>query len=239
MSKRNKLQKFADLQTYPNVYQNFSHENPQLLGVNAQAVEMAGQWASGHFKNDKPITLELACGRGEYTLALAEHFPERNFIGVDIKGARIWKGARIALEKELDNAAFMRTRIEQIAHFFAPGEVSELWITFPDPFLKKGKQNRRLTSPRFLREYHKLMPAGGLIHLKTDSTELYEFTLEVLAAYPHADLVLEQEDIYGQPELLMPELSYRTYYENMHLRIGKTIKYVRIRLAEMPIGEEE
>ncbi|MEL6969529.1 MAG: tRNA (guanosine(46)-N7)-methyltransferase TrmB [Bacteroidota bacterium] len=229
MSRRNKLQKFADLQSFPNVYENFHHDNPQLLGVAGKEVELRGEWAKTHFKNQQPITLELACGRGEYTLALAERFPERNFIGVDIKGARIWKGARIALENEWHNAAFLRTRIEQIAHFFSPGEISEIWITFPDPFLKKGKENRRLTSPRFLNEYRKIIPAGGLIHLKTDSPELYEFTLEVLSDYEHAELLLEQDDIYSQ-ELIMPELAFRTYYENMHLRDGKTIKYVRIRL---------
>ncbi len=229
MSKRNKLQKFADLRSFPNVYENFHHDNPQLLGIEGQEVELKGEWTEAHFKNQNPITLELACGRGEYTLALAERFPERNFIGVDIKGARIWKGARIALENEWHNAAFLRTRIEQITHFFAPGEISEIWITFPDPFLKKGKENRRLTSPRFLDEYRKILPAGGLIHLKTDSPELYEFTLEVLSSYEHAELLVDQDDIYSQ-ELIMPELAFRTYYENMHLRDGKTIKYVRIRL---------
>lgn len=229
MSKRNKLQKFADLQGFPNVYENFHHDKPQLLGLAGAEVKLRGEWAKTHFKNENPITLELACGRGEYTVALAGRFPERNFVGVDVKGARIWKGAHIALEKELHNAAFLRTRIEQVAHFFAPGEVSEIWITFPDPFLKNGKENRRLTSPRFLDEYRKVMPAGGLIHLKTDSPELYEFTLEVMQDYPDAELLLHQDDIYSQ-ELIMPELAFKTYYENMHLRDGKTIKYVRIQL---------
>lgn len=229
MSKRNKLQKFADLQGFPNVYENFHHDNPQLVGLHGEEVELRGVWAKKHFNNDRAITLELACGRGEYTLALAERFPERNFIGVDIKGARIWKGARIALQKDLDNAAFLRTRIEQITHFFTPGEISEIWITFPDPFLKKGKENRRLTSARFLDQYRKLLPAGGLVHLKTDSPELYEFTLEEMEDYEQADLLLHQDDIYSK-ELIMPELEFKTYYENMHLRDGKTIKYVRIQL---------
>ena len=225
----NKLQKFAELQRFPNVYENFHHDNPQLVGANGVEVSLRGEWADKHFQNNNPITLELACGRGEYTLALAERFPERNFIGVDVKGARIWKGAKIALTNNWHNAAFLRTRIEQIAHFFSPGEVNEIWITFPDPFLKKGKDNRRLTSPRFLEEYRKIMPSGGLIHLKTDSPELYAFTLEVLQGYPHADLLITQDDIYSQP-LLMPELAFKTYYENMHLRDGKTIKYVRLQL---------
>lgn len=230
MSKRNKLQKFADIQQFPNVYENFHHDKPQLLGLNAQPVTLRGEWGSKHFGNPHPITLELACGRGEYTVALAAQFPERNFIGVDVKGARIWKGARIALEQGLSNAAFVRTRIEQITHFFAPGEVAEIWITFPDPFLKNGKENRRLTSPRFLDAYRLMLPPGGWVHLKTDSPELFEYTLEVLQDYPHATLEVVQDDIYSHP-LIMSELSFKTYYENMHLRDGKSIKYVRIKVA--------
>lgn len=229
MSKRNKLQKFADISSFPNVYENFHHDNPQLIGVNGQEVELKGKWRQEHFKNDKPLTLELACGRGEYTLALSENFPDRNFVGVDIKGARIWKGARIALEKKLDNAAFLRTRIEQIGTFFEEGEVDEIWITFPDPFLKKGKENRRLTSPRFLDSFKKILKKEGIIHLKTDSPELYEFTLEVMETYDKATLLLHQDDIYSK-ELIMDELSYKTYYENMHLKDGRKIKYVRIQM---------
>ncbi|MEZ4983493.1 MAG: tRNA (guanosine(46)-N7)-methyltransferase TrmB [Saprospiraceae bacterium] len=229
MSRRNKLQKFADLQQFPNFYENFHHDKPQLLGMNAQPVSLAGRWASSHFGNDHPVTLELACGRGEYTVQLAERFPERNFIGVDVKGARIWKGAKYALEQGLHNAAFLRTRIEQLTHFFTSGEVAEIWITFPDPFLKAGKENRRLTSPRFLDAYRRIMPAGGMVHLKTDSPDLFEFTLEVLDTYPHATLDWVQDDIYSQP-LVMEELAFKTYYENSHLREGKTIKYVRIKL---------
>lgn len=229
MSRRNKLQRFADIQRFSNVYENFHYDNPHLLGEGGAPVERAGQWASAHFGNDHPITLELACGRGEYTLALAKMHPQRNFIGVDVKGARIWKGARYALENGLDNAAFVRTRIEQLYHFFTPGEVSEIWITFPDPFLENGKANRRLTSPRFLETYRKMLPAGGLIHLKTDSPELYEYTLWVMETYEHATLELHQDDIYSE-DLVMPELDFKTYYENQHLRDQKTIKYVRLRL---------
>ncbi|MCL4162187.1 UNVERIFIED_CONTAM: hypothetical protein GTU68_051039, partial [Idotea baltica] len=137
---------------------------------------MRGRWREQHFGNKAPLILELACGRGEYTLALAAHFKEQNFIGVDIKGARIWKGAKMALEQQLDNAAFLRTRIEQIELFFTPEEVDEIWITFPDPFLKKGKANRRLTSASFLDRYRKILKKGGLLHLKTDDPTLYNFT---------------------------------------------------------------
>lgn len=228
MSKRNKLQKFAELLTFPNVYENFNPKNPQLIGVGGTPVSLRGCWAEAHFKNDRPITLELACGRGEYTLGLARRYPGRNFIGVDIKGARIWKGARIALNEGLDNAAFLRTRIEQIALFFAPEEISEIWITFPDPFLKKGKANRRLTAPRFLKSYRQILKKDGHIHLKTDSPQLYEFTLEILAEEKGVDLLYENGDIYAAP-LPVPELELKTYYERMHLEEGRKIRYVRFR----------
>ncbi len=226
MARRNKLEKFAELRTFPHVYENFDMKHPQLFRQ-GEPVEMKGRWQE-HFGNDHPITLELACGRGEYTVGLARQFPDRNFIGVDIKGARIWKGARIALQEGLTNAAFLRTRIELIEHFFAPGEVAEIWITFPDPFLRKSKANRRLTSARFLERYHRILAPAGLVHLKTDEPLLYEFTLEVLADNPHFALEYHDDDIYARP-LPTPELELKTYYEHMHLEAGKTIKYVRMR----------
>lgn len=229
MSKRNKLQKFTELLTFPNVYENFNPMEPQLYGLNGVPVQLRGEWASKHFGNEKPMTLELACGRGEYTLGLARQNPHRNFIGVDIKGARIWKGARIALEEGLSNAAFLRIRIERIANFFGPGEISEIWITFPDPFLRNSKANRRLTAPRFLDEYRKVLEPGGLIHLKTDEPQLYDFTLRTLEEYPGTEILYQDEDIYAKP-LPMPELELKTYYEKMHLEEGKKIKYVRFRL---------
>lgn len=227
MSKRNKLQKFAEMLSFPNVYETFDYNDLSLKGKDGESVNLKGKWQAEHFKNDNPITLELACGRGEYTLALARAYPDRNFIGVDIKGARIWKGARTALAEGLDNAAFLRTRIEMIDRFIAENEVSEIWITFPDPFLKKGKSNRRLTAPNFLRLYEKMLKSDGLIHLKTDSPELYEFTLEVLENKENGTLVYHNENIYSG-ELPMPELIYKTYYEKMHLAINRTIKYVRL-----------
>lgn len=229
MSRRNKLQKFAELLTYPNVYENFSHKDPQLIGQNGEPVDLKGKWGAHHFKNEQPITLELACGRGEYTLGLSRMFPNRNFIGVDIKGARIWKGASIALKENLQNAAFLRTRIEQLHLFFEPEEVTEIWITFPDPFLKKD--NRKLTGPRFLDTYRKLLPPEGIVHLKTDSEELYEFSLETAQNDPHTKVLIAEDDIYSKP-LIMPELELKTYYENMHLRDGRTIKYLRIQFQE-------
>jgi len=229
MSKRNKLQKFAELLSFPNVYENFGLETSSLVGENGKMVELQGKWNELHFKNQNPLTLELACGKGEYTLGLARRYPNRNFIGVDIKGARIWKGAGIALKEGLKNVAFLRTRIEQIASFFAAGEVSEIWITFPDPFLRKSKANRRLTSPRFLKEYCKILQPGGLVHLKTDEPNLYEFTLEVLKDTPYCSLLQHNEDLYAQA-MPLPELEIKTFYERMHLLEGKKIKYVQFRM---------
>lgn len=232
MSKRNKLQKFAELLTFPNVYENFNPKEPQLHGLNGAPVSLKGEWCAKHFQNDNPIVAELACGRGEYTLGMGRISPNRNFIGVDIKGARIWKGAGIALEEELENVAFLRTRIEQLHLFFEPGEISEIWITFPDPFLQKSKANRRLTAPRFLNTYKKLLRKDGLIHLKTDEPNLYEFTLETLQEYEGAQILYHSDDIYSLEELPMPELEIKTYYERMHLAAQKTIKYIRFRLEQ-------
>ena len=229
MSKRNKLQKFAEVLALPNVFENFDPKAPHLIGQHGEEVELKGKWASDYFGNDHPITLELACGKGDYTLGLARRFPKRNFIGVDIKGARIWKGATIAHDDGLRNVAFLRTRIEQIAYFFEPGEVDEIWITFPDPFLKKSKRNRRLTAPRFLGEYKKILRNGGIVHLKTDEKRLYDFSLEVLAEFEGVEMLYQRENIYAE-SLDFPELEIKTFYEKMHLADGRTIKYLKFRL---------
>ena len=226
MSKRNKLLKFAEIQSFPNVYENPHTVNPQLLGVNGEEADLRGKWCEKHFKNSNPLTLELACGGGEYTVETARRFPARNFIGVDIKGARIWKGAKVALAENLDNAAFLRTRIEQIALFFDEGEVDEIWITFPDPFLKKGKANRRLTSPQFIAQYRKILKPGGILHLKTDDPTLYAYTVETLENEAGCTILYHDDDIYTKP-LPIPELDIRTYYEEKHLAVGRLIKYVR------------
>ncbi len=228
MTRRNKLVKFTELLTFPNVYQNFELEDDFLVWKNSEKVMRRGKWATDHFKNDKPITLELACGRGEYCLGLAARHPDRNFIGVDIKGARIWKGARIALQEGLSNIAFLRTRIEFLHQYIAPGEIDEIWITFPDPFLKYSKFNRRLTSPNFLKLYHSLLQEGGLVHLKTDSDELHKHTQEVLEEQKQ-EIVIDNNDIYNGV-LPHPDLDIPTYYERMHLRNNKTIKYVQFKV---------
>jgi len=226
MSRKNKLQKFSDLLTFPNVYENLDIKKPELAGLNGEIVQLKSKWASDHFKNDKPITLELACGRGEYSLGLARRYPDRNFIGVDIKGARIWKGARTAISENLDNVAFLRIRIELIAHFFAEAEIDEIWITFPDPFLRESKSNRRLTSANFIKEYRKILKKGGIVNLKTDEPNLYAFTLETLEEDDQCNLLYSDDDIYSKP-LPIEELEIKTYYEKMHLEDERTIKYVK------------
>ena len=230
MSRRNKLQKFAEILAFPNVFENYGEytPNPSLVGERGKPVDMKGNWNKIFFKNDNPITLELACGKGDYTVGLAKMYPERNFIGVDIKGNRIWRGAKTALEENLNNAAFLRTRIEQIDHFFAKDEVSEIWITFPDPFLKK--ESRRLTALPFLKLYTQILRKGGLIHLKTDSRELYDYTVD--ESLPNQDIfemLYHNSDIYKEG-LIMSELDIKTYYEKKHLENGKKITYTRMRL---------
>lgn len=230
MSKRNKLLKFSEVLSFPNVLENFDGSNPKLVRGLDNEVDFSGKWSAEFFGNDNPLILELACGRGEYTLGLSKIYPEKNFIGVDIKGARIWQGAKIALEEKASNVGFVRTRIEQIEHFFGQNEVSEIWITFPDPFLKEKKSNRRLTSIPFLKRFQKILKPGGIINLKTDSDELYEFTMEVLESTPELTTVLYvDEDIYAKSDL-KPELLIKTYYEGMHLAKGKKIKYVQFAL---------
>jgi tRNA (guanine-N7-)-methyltransferase len=226
MGRKNKLRKFAEVLSFPNVYECYDVQRPALVGADMQPVELKGRWHEQHFHNDHPIVLELACGGGEYTVALARQFPERNFIGVDVKGNRIWKGAKQALEANLANAAFLRTRIEIIDHFFAPGEVDEIWITFPDPFPRSCKENRRLTSAYFLDKYRLILRPGGFVHLKHDDPDFYQFTLDTIAADPRCNLLYTDDDIYAKP-LPSPELGIQTLYESMHLAAGKTIKYVR------------
>lgn len=231
MGRRNKLLKFSELRDMPNVYQNFTAVDPEhigdieLMGKDGIAKPMKGKWGS-HFGNDNPITLELACGRGEYSIALAKSYPDRNFIGVDIKGARIWQGAKIAVEAGLDNVAFLRTRIEMIHYLFAQNEIDEIWITFPDPFLRESKSNKRLTSMRFMDLYKEILRENGVVQLKTDDDTLYDFTIETWSEEDSIDITYQNGDIYAK-ELDFSELDHKTYYEKMHLKNGLTIKYVR------------
>ncbi|HHS95317.1 MAG TPA: tRNA (guanosine(46)-N7)-methyltransferase TrmB [Phaeodactylibacter sp.] len=226
MSRKNKIKRFADLLSYPNVYENFDPGTDKLVLGLGKEQAMKGRWHQDCFHNEHPITLELACGKGEYTVGLGRRYPERNFIGVDIKGARIWKGATQALEEDLSNVAFLRTRIELLHHYFEAGEVAEIWIVFPDPFLKK--ENRRLTAPSFLELYKKILRPEAIIQLKTDDPTLYEFTLETWSAHEDYELLYHCEDIYAD-KLIAEDLEIKTFYEEKHLRNGKRIKYLRCR----------
>ncbi len=224
MSRKNKLKRFAEVATFPNVFESVPTKESFLTNQEGLSEDLRGNWSSGHFKNNHPILLELACGKGDYTVALAKDFPDKNFIGVDIKGSRIWRGAKTALESSIHNVAFLRTRIEFIDRFFAPNEVDEIWITFPDPF--EGKPNRRLTSAPFLDRYRRILKPGGIMHLKTDSPLLYEFSHEVIRDDSACTIQYTNDDIYSKP-LDFPELAHKTYYELKHLGIGRTIKYIR------------
>jgi len=188
-----------------------------------------GKWATEYFKNSNPIVLELACGKGNYTLELARRYPHKNLIGVDIKGERIYIGATQALDEELINAAFLRTQIEDLSYYFDSGELDEIWITFPDPYLRKP--GKRLTSPRFLKIYSELLTNGGLIHLKTDDPELHTFTLKMIDRYG-LTLVDHILDIYvfttnGS------DVYIQTFYESMHLTDGRTIRYISFRIPPL------
>ena len=214
---KNKLKKFDDLQGYPHVFQY-----PFGL-LQEKGFEMQGKWGETFFKNDNPIVLELGCGKGEYAVGLARRFPQKNFIGIDIKGARMWSGAKQALEEGIKNVAFLRTNIELIDRFFGPGEVSEIWITFPDPQMKKVR--KRLTSTRFMELYRRVLRPDGLIHLKCDSPFLYTYTCEMVKAngYP---VRVQTDDLYhsGIDDDI---LSIRTFYEQQWLDRGMTIKYIQ------------
>lgn len=214
---KGKLAKFADMASYPHVF-----EYPFSV-VEDVPFEMRGHWRDQFFHNDNPIVLELGCGRGEYAVGLARRYPDRNFIGVDIKGARMWSGATESLGEGLTNVAFLRTNIEIIDRFFAPGEVQEIWLTFSDPQMKKP--TKRLTSSYFLARYRRFLDDGGLIHLKTDSNFLFTYT-KYVTEVNRLPVEVCTEDLYGQGGGASLDLSIRTYYEQQWLDRGITIKYL-------------
>ncbi|OJV79812.1 MAG: tRNA (guanosine(46)-N7)-methyltransferase TrmB [Bacteroidia bacterium 44-10] len=213
---KNKLSKFADMAIYGNVFQ-YTFETLKEDGF-----PFRGKWQA-YFGNDHPVVLELGCGKGEYTVGLARKYPEKNFIGIDIKGARMWTGATQALEEGLANAAFLRTRIELINHFFAENEVSEIWITFPDPQMKKT--NKRLTSTRFMEQYGWMLKEKGIIHLKTDSNFLYRYT-KAMVEENRIEVLFDTDDLYNSG-LNENILEIRTFYEQQWLSRGLDIKYIR------------
>lgn len=228
---KDKLKRFRELESFKNFYQNLDYENPELTNFEGKKVSLKGKWHTSHFKNTNPITLELACGKGEYTFGLAKRHPDRNFIGVDIKGARIHKGAKEALQEGLDNAAYLRTRIELLPEFFAENEVEQIWIVFSDPFPKDRHSKHRLTSPKFLELYKKVCSPNAIIHLKTDSELLFNYTLGVLDGKGMSYNVVER-DIYNKGTV-HPELTeIQTFYEKMHIEDGRMINYVQFKLFQ-------
>jgi tRNA (guanine-N7-)-methyltransferase len=197
---------------------------------------MQGNWAS-FFHNNNPVTLELACGKGEYAVGLGRMFSNRNFVGVDLKGNRIWVGAKKALQENLHNVAFVRSQIDKIDLYFAPNEVSEIWITFPDPQLRTSRFKKRLTHPRFLRLYQQILVPNGKIHLKTDSPDLYEFTLSVIRMY---NLTVEEDidDVHAGLEI-KEELKIKTHYESLDIAQSRRVHYLRFNLPEQPLPDKD
>lgn len=221
---KGKLAKFAEMETFKNVFQY-----PYSV-IDDVPFEMKGRWREEYFKNDNPIVLELGCGKGEYAVGLAKMFPNVNFIGVDIKGARMWTGAKEALEAGIHNVAFLRTNIEIIDRFFAPGEVQEIWLTFSDPQMKN--ERKRLTSTYFLERYRRFLVDGGLIHLKTDSNFLFTYTCEMVKENK-LPVEISTTDLYHDENLddaTRNILGIRTYYESMWLERGLNIKYMKFHL---------
>ena len=218
---KNKLKKFADMERMQCVFQF-----PFAVVTQEGGCPMCGKWNELYFKNNNPIVLELGCGKGEYAVGLAQRFPDKNYIGVDIKGARMWTGAKLATELGLPNVAFLRTSIELIDKMFAPDEVSEIWITFPDPQMKKV--NKRLTSTRFLGNYRHVLKDGGIVHLKTDSPFLYTYT-HTLVEENRLPVEADTDDLYASG-LADDILDIKTHYEMQWLQRGLTIKYIRFAL---------
>lgn len=216
---KHKLERFAENETFGNLFQR-SHFDCQNIPF-----PLKGKWHQEYFHNDNPIVLELGCGKGEYTIAMAKRNPNKNYIGVDRKGARLWRGCKDAIEGEMANVAFLRITIDRIGYYFASGEVDEIWVTFPDPQLQH--ERRRLVSPRFVGYYRQVLKeGGGILNLKTDSQELYEYVLQT-APEQNWPLLEKVDDVYNQPcDPILTEV--QTFYEKMWLAQGKRISYVRI-----------
>jgi tRNA (guanine-N7-)-methyltransferase len=215
---KRKLQRFAETATFPNFFQ------PTLEEV-IHGFRLKGNWAQDYFHNNHPLFIELGCGKGEYTIGLARKYPLNNYIGIDIKGARMWRGAKTALEENQDNAAFLRTQIGMIDKLFGEGEVHGLWITFPDPQPQHSRGSKRLTSPRFLKFYSKILAPGAIIHLKTDNTGLFEYTLNIIEQDGH-QLLYATRDVYSEPAK-DEAAEIQTFYERIWLEQGMKINYLR------------
>jgi tRNA (guanine-N7-)-methyltransferase len=218
---KNKLKRFSELNDFSNVFQ------PKKKDFDS-GFYLKEKWKKEYFRNNNPITLELGCGKGEYTTGLAEKHPEKNFIGIDIKGSRIWVGCKYSIEKKLKNVVFIRTQIENLEFFFKENEISEIWITFPDPYLSSGKAKKRLTSSRFLNIYKNIIDDNCIINLKTDNFVLYNYTLEIINNEKHK-LLFATDDLYGS-NIENSAKSIQTYYERIHLKNNLKIYFIQFSL---------
>jgi tRNA (guanine-N7-)-methyltransferase len=220
---KNKLKRFKENETFVNVFQ------PTREEVVADQFHLKGKWNTDFFKNDHPIVLELGCGKGEYSVGLAERSPDKNFIGIDIKGARFWRGAKTAVENGMHNVAFLRTQIELIEHCFAANEVSEIWITFPDPQIKYKRTKHRMTNAAFLDNYKKILKTNGLMHLKTDSEFMHGYTLGLLHGAGH-EVLYANHNIYKNEGAPAEVTGIQTFYESQYLEVNKPITYIQFRI---------
>ncbi len=224
MGSKNKLKRFKENETFNNVYQ------PSRSDLVDSDYKMKGQWREKHFKNNQPLILELGCGRGEYTVGLAQRFPKKNFIGIDIKGARFWRGAKTAIENNLNNAAFLRTQIELIDKAFAENEVDEIWITFPDPQIKYKRTKHRMTNSDFLERYKRILKPDGTVNLKTDSEFMHGYTLGLLHGAGH-EVLYANHNVYHQEGSPKEVTEIQTYYESLYLEKDKPITYIKFKIS--------
>jgi tRNA (guanine-N7-)-methyltransferase len=220
---KNKLKRFKENETFSNVFQ------PTREEVVSGEFALKGKWNADFFNNDHPLILELGCGKGEYSVGLAERYPDRNFIGIDIKGARFWRGAKTAVETGMNNVAFVRTQIELIEGLFAPGEVDEIWITFPDPQIKYKRTKHRMTNSEFLQLYKKILKPDGIVNLKTDSEFMHGYTLGLLHGEDH-EVLYANHDVYKNEGSPSEVTEIQTFYEKQYLEFNKAITYIRFKI---------
>lgn len=223
MGSKNKLKRFRENETFQNVFQ------PTREEVVSNNFQYKGKWNSDFFKNQNPIIIELGCGKGEYSVGLAEHNPDKNFIGIDIKGARFWRGAKTAVDQGMHNVAFVRTQIELVNHIFADGEVDEIWITFPDPQIKYKRTKHRMTNSEFLKMYKKILKPTGVVNLKTDSEFMHGYTLGLLHGEGH-EVKYANHNVYKNEGAPKEVTGIQTFYENQYLEINKAITYIRFKI---------
>lgn len=225
MGSKNKLKRFRENETFSNVFQ------PTREELVSQNYVLKGNWNTSFFKNNNPLVLELGCGKGEYTVALAQKYPDKNFIGIDIKGARFWRGAKTAIEENTPNVAFIRTQIELIDYVFAENEVDEIWITFPDPQIKYKRTKHRMTNSEFLQKYKKILKKEGVVNLKTDSEFMHGYTLGLLHGEGH-EVLYSNHDVYKQEGSPEEVTSIQTFYESQYLEQNKAITYIRFKIKD-------